>query len=274
MTAIQLKTLIITTCKKSRLLELYNSDSQKSLSVHILSIGLLFSVVLLLFFKLYLPYITNFGETVTVPNFQGLDLKSASELLVRRDLTYEVLDSVYSNDFPPNHIVTQFPLPNSKVKVSRKIHFVINANIATTAAIPNIIGSSLSNAQQQLESFGFKIGKVTHVSHAMSNQVLGISLDGVELSESDLKGNIVAKKNQPIDITVANGIGKIDLKMPQLIGKPLDEAEVYLLGLNLRIRKIHWISSQKEYGTVLNQKPLSKEEIKINQSVDIWVASE
>ncbi|MFT5618124.1 MAG: beta-lactam-binding protein with PASTA domain, partial [Arenicella sp.] len=268
------KNLIIVVFKKSRVMELFNSDSQRSLIINILSILLLFLVSILLFFKLYLPFATNFGETVTVPDFQGLDLESASELSDRRDLTYTVVDSVYSNDFPPNHIVTQFPLPNSKVKVSRKVHFVINVNTATTAVIPNVIGSSLGNAQQQLRSFGFKIGKVNYVPHATSNEVLGISLGGVQLSESDLEGNVVAKKNQPIDITVADGIGKIDLKMPQLIGKPLDEAEVFLLGLNLRIRKIHWRSSQKAYGTVLNQKPLRNAKIRVNQSVDVWVASE
>ena len=53
------------------------------------------------FFNIYLPLKTNHGETITVPNLEGMEIEELDEFLNKRSLRYEIEpDSGYSAKYP------------------------------------------------------------------------------------------------------------------------------------------------------------------------------
>ena len=105
------------------------------------------------FFNIYLPLKTNHGETITVPNLEGMEIEELDEFLNKRSLRYEIEpDSGYSAKYPAFAVIKQFPLPNSKVKENRKIYVNLNASNPPKVKLPNVITRSIKNAQLEFRS--------------------------------------------------------------------------------------------------------------------------
>ena len=118
---------------------------------HVFLIVILGLLLLLSFFYIYLPISTNHGETVTVPDLEGIDFEDLDEFLLKRDLRYEVSDSSYSGKYPPMAVLLQFPKAGAKVKENRKIYITLNRVNPPTTAMPDLTIGSLRNAEAVLE---------------------------------------------------------------------------------------------------------------------------
>ena len=81
-------------------------------------LALLIVVVLAWVTLLLLDRYTHHGESVRVPDLQGLFVEEAQSLLANYALYPEVIDSVYVKDKPLGTIVEQVPPANSSVKKS------------------------------------------------------------------------------------------------------------------------------------------------------------
>ena len=88
---------------------------------HLLILMVLVLASVLFFFYVYLPTTTNHGESITVPNLEGISVEDLNEFLLKRDLRFEISDSSYSYEYPPLTVLRQFPKPGAKVKEDRKI---------------------------------------------------------------------------------------------------------------------------------------------------------
>ena len=112
----------------------------KNLSI---MIGIVASIIFFIFY-IYFPFITNHGETITVPNLVGMEIKDLDEFLSDRDLRYEILeDSSYSSEYPPYTVLQQNPSENDKVKENRKIYLTLNSSIPPKIKMPKIINGSV-----------------------------------------------------------------------------------------------------------------------------------
>ena len=67
-----------------------STRSFPDLLIHIGIILALLAALFLAFFFIYLPYTTNHGQTITVPDVTRLSLDEMQNLLDDRDLRYEV----------------------------------------------------------------------------------------------------------------------------------------------------------------------------------------
>ena len=95
---------------------------------NIILIGILVSILILGFFYVFLPGITNHGESVTVPDLIGLEYRDLDKFLTKRSLRYEInQDSGFTSDYPPLAVLKQYPEPGAKVKENRKIFLSLNA---------------------------------------------------------------------------------------------------------------------------------------------------
>src|SRR5688500_1648037 len=93
----------------------YNRNTLGGFLIHLL-IACGFLVLLAIFyFYAYLPNVTNHGESITVPNIEGLHIEKVEEFLARHDLRFEVNDSSYSSQYPPLTVLKQFPSAGAKV---------------------------------------------------------------------------------------------------------------------------------------------------------------
>jgi hypothetical protein len=71
----------------------YNNSTLGGILIHLILAGILMLGLALLFFYWYLPNITNKGESITVPNIEGLSIEKLEEVLGDRSLRWEVDDS-------------------------------------------------------------------------------------------------------------------------------------------------------------------------------------
>ena len=127
------------------------------LGMIIIVAGFLF--LLNVFFVTY----TMHGQTVTVPNIEGLSIKEAKNKLNNAGLEFMIADSTYKNDLPPGQVLDQSPKKGATVKKFRKIYLTVSSVSAEPVKMPNLIDNSRRQAIIILESYGLKLGKENYV---------------------------------------------------------------------------------------------------------------
>jgi len=234
-------------------------------------------LLIITFFYIYLPLTTNHGESITVPDLEGLTLQQAENFLKERDLRYIVTDSSYNPKLPPLAIISQDPVKNSKVKVNRRIHLVINATQPPMEQLPNMVDNSLKQAEQLLESYGFKKGEVRYVPDIANNVVLRVFYNGKEITKKQMEQGFLLPKGSKIDFEVGDGLGNASFDLPNLVGKPLAEVQFLLRGMGLDAGNIIYESANgRELGIVIRQKPAYEpgKKVKIGEVIDLWVTGD
>jgi len=250
------------------MLHFLRAENKRDIFLHIL-IGLISGAILIVaFFNVYLPYTTNHGQTITVPNLAGMNKNQLEEFLGERDLEFQIDDSTYHAGAQPYTVFQQYPLPGSKVKQNRKIYVSINAKNPPLVKMPNLKDRSFINAQRELESFGLLLGEIKYVPDLQLNAVLKQSMNGREIPEGEL-----IPKGSKVDLMVGDGLSVTELNVPDLTGMPLDEAIELLQGSNLQKGTvIYETKAGAAANTIIRQKPESGSKIREGDMVDIWVA--
>ena len=254
---------------------------------HLLIIGTITVVLILSFFYIYLPIKTNHGDSITVPNLEGMVVGELDEFVQNKKLRYEVEpDSGYSAKLPALAVLQQFPLPNAKVKENRKIYVKLNAKKPPVIKVPDLYGLSLKNAMLQLKSLGLAVGSTKYIPEPHINTVLEWSYNGVKMTpEQEIP------KGSKIDFVLADGAGNQKFPIPNLIGQEMEDGKVALLGMGLKVGNLFYakegnITEEVEDelgnietktipidpGKIFKQRPNNNQgTISIGESVDLWV---
>jgi beta-lactam-binding protein with PASTA domain len=245
-----------------------NSESSlKNLLINTLIVTTLGIGLILGFFYIYLPSSTNHMESITVPNLEGITMDELDEFLVKRGLRYEVSDSAYSDKHPALTILKQYPKAGAKVKENRKVFISVNRVNPPTVPMPDLIDGPLKNAQVVLTSNELKIGEISFKPDLAFNAVLEQRLNG-----EPIKAGTKIHKGSVIDLVVGNGYGNRNLKTPNLISYPFDEAQYYIKGIQLQVGEIRNAGdSLQASGYIYKQIPEPESNIRLGQSVDLWV---
>lgn len=246
------------------------TDNIKDLFIHLgLMLGA-FLLLLFVFFRIYLPATTNHGESITVPDLEGIQLEELDDFLTARNLRFEVTaDSSYSAEYPPLAVLKQTPRANSKVKESRKIYVTLNAKNPPKVKMPYLIDGSLKNAQMVLQSYGLLLGEISYKAHRFQNAVLEQQYKGKAINEG-----AYIPKGSKIDLVVGNGLGN-RFAAPDLKGYTKEDAEFIIIGSGLRLGKITYVDNEDERPfTVVQQYPTAGTGMRTGNNVDIWVVKE
>lgn len=268
---------------------IFKEKSWKTLLIHI---GLMITVVIamiMIFFYVYLPSTTRHGETITVPNLEGMSLLEMDDFLKKRHLNYEVSDSNYQSSYPPLAILKHYPEAGAYVKEKRKIYLTVNSTQPKSVRMINLIDGSLKNAELRLRNLGLQRGEITYVPDLAVNAVLEQKFEGEDIEE----GTKILKGSK-IDLIVGDGLGRRVFGVPRFIGLPIDEADFSIKGSGLNTGSviIKIIDEEKiaellelakeleidttkiiESGHVFQQRPEIGNDIRLGQQVDLWVVS-
>jgi len=270
-------------------IKILKEKSWQALLTHVGFMGIVIITLILIFFFVYLPSTTRHGETVTVPNLEGMSLLEMDDFLKKRHLNYEVSDSGYSSQYPPLAILKQFPLAGSYVKENRKIYLTVISKKPKSVNMPDLIDGSLKNAELVLDNAGLKRGKITYKPDLASNAILEQFFKGEKI-EPGAK----VEMGSEIDLIVGDGLGQRIFSVPRFIGLPIDEADFSIKGSGLNtgsviikvigeeemielvgLAKILEIDTAViiESGNVFHQNPEIGMDIRLGQQVDLWVVS-
>lgn len=245
-------------------LKRFNRNTLGGVLIHMLLAIMTVLTLGILYFYAYLPYITNHGETIVVPSVEGMSIEEAGVFLANHDLRYEVSDSLYSADAKPLAILKQYPHPNSKVKENRKIYLSVNRLNPPTVPVPNLVDGSVVNADALLKANELKRGHIQTVPGPF-NIVKEMKYKGAKIA-----ANTRVPKGSVIDLVVMDG-GAKDFPVPDVVGLPLEDAKVPILGLLLSLGRIVPVGDTTG-GTavVIMQKP-SGENVRVGDVIDLWV---
>lgn len=251
---------------------MFKAKSFLGVIMHLLIMGVIVAALILGFFYFYLPSTTNHGESISVPKITGLQLADAEAVLEEQSLRYFINDSTYRPDQKPFEVLTQDPAPGQKVKENRKIYISVNMKNPPMIKMPKLIDGSVKNAELILKSYDLRKGKITFVPDLQQNAVLKQFVDGKEVKPGEMipKGSVV-------DLHVGDGLGETEFEMPKVVGMPVDEASVLLVGQGLQIGNIFYVQGSGEPdGTVVKQRPYAEvgARIRVGELVDLWVAGQ
>ncbi|ARS36079.1 penicillin-binding protein [Pontibacter actiniarum] len=251
---------------------MFKANSFLDVVKHLLIMGVIVAALILGFFYYYLPSTTNHGESISVPKITGMQLQDADALLEEQSLRYFINDSTYKPDQKPFEILTQDPAPGAKVKEDRKIYISVNMKNPPMIKMPKLIDGSVKNAELILKSYDLRKGKITYVPDLQQNAVLKQFVGGREVKPGEM-----VPKGALVDLHVGDGLGNTEFEMPSVVGMPVDEASVLLVGQGLQIGNIIYVQGSDEpNGTVLKQRPFAEvgAKIRVGELVDLWVAGQ
>lgn len=241
----------------------------KKVVLHLLLIAGISITLGFLFLKVYLPFYTNHGDTITVPDLSGMSYEEAENLLESSSLQFEISpDSGFSTEMDPLVILKQLPEANALVKKDRKVYLTLNARNAPILKMPSLINMPLKNVQEILTNIGLVRGDIVYVPDIGINVVLEQLYRGTPIYEG-----AAIPKGSKIDLVVGDGLGNQLLSTPNFIGLEEEEAEFLVLGSGLRVGKITYQTTDSVApGKVYRQIPSVGTELKTGDLVDLWIS--
>lgn len=242
----------------------YKRNTLGGVLIHLLLAMSLLGGLCILYFFTYLPNTTNHGQTITVPNIEGMQLSQLEDYLVKRNLRYEINDSSYSEEYPPLTVLKQYPHAGAKVKEGRNIFISINRVEPPTVPVPNLVDGSVVNAEAVLKSNELRRGKIELVPGPF-NVVKEMKYQGHVIAHSER-----VPKGSTIDLVVMDG-GSKDFEAPDYTGLSLEDAKVIIFGSNLNLGNVVVEGDTTGGGVVIRQKPEAQENIKVGDVVDLWI---
>lgn len=223
-------------------------------------------IIMILYFYIYLPQVTNHDETITVPNAVGKNFSELEEFLGSRDLRYEVNDSTYSGNYPPLTVLKQYPAEGAKVKEGRVIYVSLNRVTPPTVPVPNLIDLSLINADAQLKSNELRRGRIELIRGPFLQLVQKMKYKGEFIQPGQR-----VPKGSTIDLVVMDG-GSNCYRLTSFLGKEWDEAITEIHGINLIPEDITVVGDTTGVKTVvLKQKPEAGQTVCVGDLVKLWI---
>jgi eukaryotic-like serine/threonine-protein kinase len=245
----------------------FKTDTLGGLLMHFLLAAALLLLLLVLYFFAYLPSTTNHGEAITVPSIEGMSIAKLESFLVNKRLRYEVNDSAYSAEQPPNTVLKQFPQAGSKVKEGRKIFISVNRRTPPTVPVPALVDGSVVNADAVLRSNELKRGSIALVPGPF-NIVKEMKYKGNPIQAGDQ-----VPKGATIDLVVMDGGSSNggDPGSKDYMGLSLEDAKFLIFGYKLNLGEVHVVGDTTGGGVVIKQKPAATENMMEGDVVDLWI---
>ncbi len=218
---------------------------------------------LLLLNEVIMPYYTNFHEGVTVPDVTKISLEDAKNRLTKYGLRYEVADRRTHSAYPADYVIDQTPGSQSLVKPNRKVYLTVNTVQRPMVVVPELTDLSLRNAKIQLRNYGLELGTISYETARFKNSILRQS---IEAGRQVPKGTIV-------DLAVSDGLGGERIKVPELVGLRLSEAQNKLMEAGLRVGEITFQPSKKAVpNTVIGYQPSNRDTLTQGEQVQLIVS--
>lgn len=157
------------------------------------------AIILLLIFIIlfatlkWLASYTNHGQFVLVPDFKGQNVSELEKFVQGKEVSYQIIDSIYDPKEKPGIVLRQDPEMNSKVKHNRTIYLYVTGMVAPQVVMPKLVDRSERQARLIITSYGLKVGKITPKEADCNGCILSQSIRGKEVEPGTgvKKGSVV-----------------------------------------------------------------------------------
>jgi eukaryotic-like serine/threonine-protein kinase len=204
--------------------------------------------ITLVILKMY----TRHDQVAVTPNYVGLEMDQINNLESSKDFELIVVDSIYDYTKKPGSVISQDPLPQTKVKPGRAIYLSLVSYMPEQVSMPELIDLSLRRAKALLQTYGLKLGRVSVAPDIAENAVLKVTVNG-----RVVKPGTPIHKGSVIDLVIGSGTGTGQPSIPFLIGKTRESARLELSHLGLIIgEEVYSGSCDSTNGLVYEQNPV------------------
>lgn len=235
--------------------------------------GIIVFVLAFIVLNYCLKSYTNHGKTVTVPTLIGNEVGDALEIIERNGFKYEIIDTVFDNNFEKGVVVEQTPKPEFLVKSGRTIYLTINSTEDEMITMPQLIGHSLRQVNSTIETYGLTVGQLKYIPDVAVNVVIQQKYNGEDIAVGEK-----IKKGVTIDLVLGLGLSDKTTNVPSLKGLTYKNASNKLLDEFLNVGAVNYDTSVKNKhdslkAKVYKQLPVSDTINKVNlgYNVDIWL---
>ena len=140
---------------------------------------------------------------------------------------------------------------------------IVNVGRAKDVKLPNLVGKTIEEAEQELNKSKLKIEKKEEFNSEIEvGKIISQNPPFIE--------NYTVKENSTVEVVVSKGTEMT--KVPKIIGMEYEEAEEEIKKYNLQAEKIDKVSKTVEKGIVIEQEPAENTEIKAGEKVKIYVS--
>jgi len=167
-------------------------------------------------------------QDIRVPNVIGLSYADAARQLEQVGFRPERGEQRFHNAAPKGTVLDQQPLPGSPETPGIKVTLVVSSG-QRLAAVPGVIGMSREQALTALEAAGFVPGDVVT---RPSNEPFGAVIDS--------RPRPGTQAPTPSTVALVLSAGPTTVLVPDVIGRPLDDAKVLLQQVGLTVGDVSW----------------------------------
>jgi serine/threonine-protein kinase len=147
---------------------------------------------------------------VKVDNYVGMTDQQAQQAIVNAGLTYKFTRQPNAT-VPVNDVVGQDPAPDTPVDKGTQVALIVSSGKPTVGLL-DVTGYMLADAQKDLTRDRFKVNVISKFDPSAKGTVL----------DEKPKPGAKLREGSTVTLTVSNGPAPV--KMPNLVGKTLDEA--------------------------------------------------
>lgn len=199
------------------------------------------------------------GKDVECPVFVGMSIEEARDEAEKLKLDIDITGEEYSEDVASNTVLSQDPEAGTMIEQGSKVEVVVSKGSANRA-VPNVVGKKKSEAKDMLENAGFKVDFRDKESPEEKGTVV----------EQSPEGGSEAKIDETVIVYLSDGKGKKLVKVPNLLGMSLKDAEETLKEKNLVIQHIgEGISSEYAKGEIMSQSYNAGEEVEEGTKIKV-----
>lgn len=217
----------------------------------------------LLINNVVMPIYVNQGGTLVVPTLTGQRFEDASLVLDSLGLEPVKADTRPDPKAPVGTVITQNPKPDAIVKKGRRVYLTLSGG-EVLVQVPRLRGLSTRDSKFTLERAGLQLGAMEYSTSDSYPQ-------NTVISQSVPPGNKVSR-GTAIGVTISRGKVSLDVVVPELTGRTLNEAEKLLLQRGLKVGNLSFQPSFDILpNTVVDQYPRAGESVAEGQPVDLFV---
>ncbi len=213
-----------------------------------------------------MPLYVKHNTLVKVPSVVGLNFGDAKKKLDEGGLEGLQGDIRYDPEKPIGTVLDQNPPAEQMVKDGRRIYLIVSGG-EQLYDVPNLVGRTEREAKFILGQRNLELQEVE--SKASAQYPSGLVISQIEQAGSKVK------KGTKIGVVVSVGMETGNLKVPDLIGKNLEDAKRLIMESKLSVGKINFQpSTTVTLNAVIDQYPKANTMTKENQKIDLFVNKE
>lgn len=225
-------------------------------------IVIILAVIYFLVDFIILPFYVSAPE-LKVPNVVGMNKDAALKILGDAGLKPVIQTSRFDERFAKDQVIYQKPNASTVVKENRRIYLTVSGG-DPLVRMPSLINKTIRDAQLTLDRLGLEIGSIDSVESEAAPYTI--------IEQEYLEGKTLTKGTK-IDIKLSVGpkIGMV--RVPNILGKSLSDAEAVLKSISLRIgSRIYEYRQSWLPNTIIDQSPSEGTLLQLGDSVSVVIS--